>query len=209
MPIEKSEQINELAAALSKAQGSIKNAAKDSFNPHFKSKYADLSSVIDATKESLAANGLAVSQMPEALDGRVFITTMLLHSSGQWLSSTLMMIPDKTNCQGIGSAITYGRRYGMSAILGISQSDDDAESAVNHEPPPPKKIDLDETLYTATDVQKRAVMVWAAKWQIHDPGELGRISSRLVEGRALMYELEDAIPRIVKKLKDEAAAAAT
>jgi len=208
VPIEKSEQINELAAALSKAQGSIKNAAKDSFNPHFKSKYADLASVIDATKEALAANGLAVSQMPEAVDGRVFITTMLLHSSGQWLSSTLMLIPDKTNCQGIGSAITYGRRYGMSAILGISQDDDDAEGAINRDQAPAKPRG-DDTPYTATDAQKRAVMVWADKFHIRDPGELGRISARLIEGNAVMYELEEAIPAIVRKLKDEAAAAAT
>lgn len=120
-----------------------------------------------------------------------------------------MLIPDKTNCQGIGSAITYGRRYGMSAILGISQDDDDAESAVDHEPRPQRKSDVDQTLYTATDVQKRAVMVWAAKYQIHDPGELGKISARLLEGKAMMYELEDAIPAIIRKLKEEAAAAAT
>lgn len=127
-----SEQINELASALSKAQAKIIGALKDAANPFFKSKYADLSSVWDAVREPLTANGLAVIQTTSALsDGSaVIVTTMLAHSSGQWVRDSLVLQPTKRDPQGIGSAITYGRRYALAAITGCPQIDDDGEAAV-------------------------------------------------------------------------------
>ncbi len=89
-----SEQINELAAALAKAQGQIQAASRDRENPHFRSRYADLASVWDACRVALSANGLAVVQGPALADRGVSVTTRLLHSSGQWAESTLILPMD-------------------------------------------------------------------------------------------------------------------
>jgi hypothetical protein len=124
-----SEQINELAAALAKAQGTMTGALKDSSNPFFKSRYADLESVWTACRRALTENGLSVVQSASATDSGVAVTTMLLHSSGQWMRDTLPLNPKDLSPQGIGSAITYGRRYALAAMAGVYQTDDDAEAA--------------------------------------------------------------------------------
>jgi ERF superfamily len=125
-----SEQINELAAALSKAQAAIRPAAKESVNPHFKSKYADLAAIWAACREPLTANGLAVVQLPiEAAAGHVGLTTMLLHSSGQFIQSTAVVRLVKDDAQGMGSAITYLKRYGLAAMVGVVADDDDDGNA--------------------------------------------------------------------------------
>lgn len=125
-----SEQINELATALAKAQAKIEGAAKDKANPHFKSKYADLASIMDACKEHLTSNGLSVVQVAESETGEtVTIHTQLLHSSGQWIGGSLTMRPTKPDPQGIGSAITYARRYALAAIVGVCPEDDDGNAA--------------------------------------------------------------------------------
>lgn len=128
----KSEQINELAAALAKAQGQIEGAKKSSSNPFFKSKYADLAECWNTCREALTANGISVIQMPEEINenGRLNITTMLAHSSGQYIFSTLTMTVTKLDPQAIGSAITYGRRYALAAMVGLAQEDDDGEKAM-------------------------------------------------------------------------------
>jgi hypothetical protein len=126
----KSEQINELAAALCKAQGKIKHAVKDSANPFFKSKYADLTSVWDAIRDAFQSEGLAVAQCPKVLDnGANVLETVLMHRSGQWMSSTVPLNPVKNDPQGIGSAITYMRRYALQAMAGVCADDDDGEAA--------------------------------------------------------------------------------
>lgn len=124
-----SENINELAGALAKAQGAMGGALKDSANPFFKSKYADLESVWSACRKALSDNGLAVIQTESATDSGVAITTMLAHSSGQWIRDTLSLQPKDMSPQGMGSAITYGRRYALASIAGVYQTDDDAEAA--------------------------------------------------------------------------------
>ena len=124
-----SEQINELATALAKAQGEITGALKDSANPFFKSKYADLASCWDACRGPLSRNGLSVLQPAESDDGGVTVTTTLLHSSGQWVRSALRLQPKDWSPQGVGSAISYGRRYGLTAMIGIAQVDDDGNAA--------------------------------------------------------------------------------
>ncbi|WP_278937125.1 ERF family protein [Phascolarctobacterium faecium] len=128
----KSEQINELAAALAKAQGQLEGAKKSSSNPFFKSKYADLAECWNTCREALTANEISVIQMPEEINenGRLNITTMLAHSSGQYISSTLTMTVTKLDPQAIGSAITYGRRYALAAMVGLAQEDDDGEKAM-------------------------------------------------------------------------------
>ena len=124
-----SEQINDLAAALAKAQGAMSGALKDSSNPFFKSKYADLESVWSACRKQLADNALSVIQTTSAVENGVAVTTMLAHASGQWVRDTLMLYPKDVSPQGMGSAITYGRRYALAALVGVYQTDDDAEAA--------------------------------------------------------------------------------
>lgn len=124
-----SETIADLAAALAAAQGAMKNAVKDATNPHFRSKYADLASVRDACFPALAAHGLSVVQTVGAADGRVRITTLLLHASGQWISDDTVLTPKDDSPQALGSCVTYGRRYALAAIAGVAPEDDDGEAA--------------------------------------------------------------------------------
>ena len=125
-----SESIAALAKALSAAQGEIKGALKDSLNPHFKSKYADLGSVIEAAREPLAKNGLAVIQVMSVTGtGVVLLETVLAHESGEWIKSVYPIVPVQNTPQGYGSAITYARRYCYAAIVGLAQVDDDANEA--------------------------------------------------------------------------------
>lgn len=124
-----SEAINEIAAALSKAQAVIEAAVKGKTNPHFKNDYADLSSVWDACRKPLTDNGLSVAQTAATDEGRVGVTTLLMHSSGQWISDTLVMKPTKDDPQGVGSCITYARRYALAAMVGVAPADDDGNAA--------------------------------------------------------------------------------
>ena len=125
----KSVEINKLATALSKAQSEMKGAEKKSINPFFNSGYADLHTVIESSFPHLTKHGLSVIQGNESKPGEFFVTTMLLHESGQWIKSKLKMPIEKITAQSIGSTITYGRRYGLSAMVGISQYDDDGNIA--------------------------------------------------------------------------------
>lgn len=126
---EHSEQIDKLVPALIKAIGKMEAAYKDSTNPAFKSKYADLSSIMDACKPALEENGIAVLQPPTNDAEGVHIATILLHNSGQWIASKLTLMPKDGSPQATGSAITYGRRYGLSGILGMTADDDDGNAA--------------------------------------------------------------------------------
>ena len=126
----KSDDIKELALALSKTQSILKGALKDSNNPFFKSKYADLASVWEACREPLAANGLSVVQMPcNDTPDSVALETILMHTSGQWISSVFSMPVSKHDAQAVGSAITYARRYALAAVVGIAPEDDDGNLA--------------------------------------------------------------------------------
>jgi hypothetical protein len=126
----KSESIKEIATSLSGFQKEMEAVKKDSSNPFFKSKYADLSSIIAEIKAPMLKFGLSYSQFPT---GENELTTILMHRSGEWLQGTFKITPDKNNPQGIGSAITYGRRYALGAILGIAtEDDDDGEKATDH-----------------------------------------------------------------------------
>ena len=124
----KSPELDKLSAALAKAQSEMEGAKKESTNPFFKSSYADLHAVIKSAFPYLSKYGLSVSQGNEIVPGAVCVTTTLMHSSGQWLRSKVKLPLSKVDAQGVGAAITYGRRYGLSAIVGIAQYDDDANS---------------------------------------------------------------------------------
>jgi ERF superfamily protein len=127
-----SECIHELAAALSKAQGEMQAAIKDKVNPFYKSSYADLGSVWDAARPVLSKNGLCIMQTTEmTTTNQIIMVTTLAHTSGQWVKSYLPLNPNKPDSQGIGAAITYLRRYSLSALVGVvCDNDDDGETAV-------------------------------------------------------------------------------
>lgn len=122
--------IAEIAKALAKAQASIEGAKKDSQNPFFKSRYADLDSVWTACKKPLSDNELAVIQITEGTAESLALVTILTHSSGEWIKGVLPLCPVKYDPQGIGSAITYARRYALAAMVGVCQVDDDGEAAM-------------------------------------------------------------------------------
>jgi hypothetical protein len=152
--------LSNLAAALSAAQGEMEKARKDSTNPHFRSKYADLASCWDACREPLTRNGLSVIQMPlESEPGTVRLRTILMHKSGESIESVMSIPATKNDAQGYGSAITYARRYALCATVGISPEDDDAEGAINRKQPAqqaqvnPHTVEAINSIDTVADLQ--------------------------------------------------------
>lgn len=122
----RSESIKNLAAALSLFQGEVQNPKNTANNPYFNSKYAPLDAVINAIKPALSKHGLSYIQAPSTDGDKITITTMILHSSGEWIESEpLTLKAERVTAQGAGSAITYARRYALCAMLGISGEDDD------------------------------------------------------------------------------------
>ena len=135
--LNQSESIANLAKALSTVQGQLTHAKKDSANPFFKSKYADLESVWDACRIPLDDNNLAVVQFPGTysdLDKSMSLTTILMHSSGEWISHEMSVPVTKADAQGAGSALTYMRRYALAAVVGVVQADDDGNAASSPKP---------------------------------------------------------------------------
>ncbi len=148
--MQQSENINELATALCEAQAEMRGAVKDSRNPFFKSKYADLVSVMKAIKDSFQRHGLSFTQFPhiEHKKGYVFVkdqakevdmlhvgvTTTLMHTSGQYQQHSFALPLSKQDPQAAGAAITYAKRYALQGVAGIPSEDDDAESAMNRQP---------------------------------------------------------------------------
>lgn len=125
----KSENIGALAAALCEVQSQMKPAAKDAVNPHFKSKYADLGSLWETCRELLGTHGLSIVQLPGGGEGVISLTTVLMHTSGEWISSDAQTVPRAFDPQAVGSAITYLRRYSLAAMLGVVADEDDDGNA--------------------------------------------------------------------------------
>lgn len=181
--MEKSEQINELASALSKAQGVIIPASKDSDNPFFKSKYADLASVWEVARKPLADNGLAITQHPSADGNIVTVKTIILHSSGQYMASDLTMVAKDASPQAIGSCITYLRRYSLSSIVGIaSEVDDDANAAQ------PAKGQNAES--QPISMKERIIAEGKKKFKDPDAFKTWRVENNLVEDLSKATESE-------------------
>jgi hypothetical protein len=145
----KSESLKELGGAMCKAQASIKGALKDSSNPFFKSKYADLSSVVEAIRTPLSDNGLSYIQVSHDAKDAACIETVILHSSGEWFSCGPVSVPvSKADAQGFGSAMTYARRYSLSAAFGVAPEDDDGNEAAKSPPKIAQNIDQEVALAT-------------------------------------------------------------
>lgn len=130
-----SDNIGELAAALAKAQGEVGTVTKDSANPFYKNSYASLAAVWEATRPILSKHQLSVVQMPSHDEAGYYVETQLMHSSGQWIRSRTYMKPVKDDPQGIGSLISYARRYALQAVTMICPDDDDGEVAMGRTAP--------------------------------------------------------------------------
>jgi hypothetical protein len=141
--MEHSDKIDQLAAALVQLQSELEAAPKNADNPYFKSRYADLNAVWNTVRKPLAKWGLAVTQIGgQSGDGTLALTTMLIHTSGQYVAGTMTLPLTKLTPQEAGSAVTYARRYGLSAILGlVTEKDDDAEGAMKRNAKPPQASD--------------------------------------------------------------------
>ena len=127
-----SESIALLAGALAKAQLQIEPASKNATNPHFRSHYADLASIWDACRGPLNTNGLSIVQFPcDGEVGRTGLCTMLLHSSGEFISEVVTTRSQKDDPQGLGSALTYLRRYALAAVVGVTATEDDDGNAAS------------------------------------------------------------------------------
>lgn len=186
-----SENTADLFAALAAAQGELENAAKSSVNPHFKAKYADLATVLNTVRPVFAKHGLAVVQMPQQTDGEVSVTTMLTHSSGQHIASTVSTPIDKMTAQGVGTAITYMRRYALAAMTGVAQEDDDGNAASQRapqraEPEPITNAQIAEIGELADAAGKDVADILNA----YKVGNMGDLSAR--QGAAIVKRLKDA-----------------
>jgi len=130
MTMYQSDNLGELAKALAAAQGEMTAASKDATNPHFRTRYADLASIMDACRGPLAKHGLSVTQLPGRDEaGHVTLTTTLMHASGQYIGSTIGVRPAQENPQVVGSILTYLRRYTLASVVGVVSDDDDGEAA--------------------------------------------------------------------------------
>ena len=141
--MKKSETLTEFSKAFAKTQQEMKQPLKDANNPFFKSKYVPLENVVEAITESASKNGLSFTQFPSSdEDGNVTVGTLVMHSSGEWIEyDPIKMKPVKNDPQSIGSAITYAKRYALSAIFGItSDQDDDGNEATQTKKQQPKKV---------------------------------------------------------------------
>ena len=124
-PKRETAELDKLLSGLAKAQKAIKVAKKDSENPFFKSAYADLVSVVKASREALCDNGLSIIQRIDKEEGRLILFTRLGHASGQWMESMIPITPPNSNIQTLGSYLTYLRRYAYAALVGVVASDED------------------------------------------------------------------------------------
>lgn len=137
MILEKSEALDKIAPAIIKVQQAVSGVEKNGTNPHFKSRYSDLTAANAASRDPLTENGLSVTQWPGAYNGEdrtMGMTTLLLHASGQFLCGTLTIPLSKVDPQGYGACVTYARRYALMAALGLSPEDDDGNLASQKTP---------------------------------------------------------------------------
>ncbi len=186
-----------LFAAVSAAQSQFAGAKKDAVNPAFRSKYADLASVWDAVREHLTENKLAIIQIPTAEQNVVTVTTILTHASGEWISGELAMTSEKFTPQGIGSCITYARRYALSAFLGIAPEDDDGNEASQGKGNAPAAQKRQEKPAIVSPIAGTGEMAAAfaemksllgdklysftlKSWEIKDPSELDREKAKVL-----------------------------
>lgn len=204
--IQKSESIKELAIALSKAQSEIKPASKDVSNKFFGSKYADLSSVWESCREPLTKNGLSVTQHPTTEGNIVRVETILMHITGEFMSSVLAMTAKtaQPTAQEIGSLITYARRYSLSAIIGIASEEDDDGNAASGATPAKKPTDKpqpQQQQQSTQQVPSQEVQNAQTK-QLMDVLEKVAIEKFGDLDKFLLWRIDNSQPENLSQLKD-------
>lgn len=204
MAIEHSPTLGALAKALAVAQGKIEGAKKTAQNPHLKNKYATLADVWDACRAPLSASGLSIVQLtePHGREG-VVVVTMLMHESGEWIRSRLFMPAAKADAQGLGSALTYCRRYALAAMVGVCPDDDDGNAAsgkVAAEPvkaAPATKAESDLEEERLADMLKRAATTDDLAKAEGDAARVAKAGKLTDAARARLRELRaEAVARI-------------
>lgn len=196
-----------IASALAAAQSEMGKALKQSSNPHFKSKYADLASVVDACLPALNANGIAVVQpMTENEFGRA-VVTKFIHSSGETLECAVPLILGKNDMQGLGSAITYARRYGLMGLAGIAPEDDDGNAAAANAPSTKRQLSWAETIIAelpegATEHEKARAITDALKSQWGRKKTSGELSNEWDRRANLVKSLEQRFPDMHGEIVD-------
>jgi hypothetical protein len=177
-----------ISQALVKAQAAMSHAAKDAKNPHFKSAYSSLASVIDAVRPALSANGLAFIQKLHTADGGIAVETVLIHESGEEISCGVLFVPaTKQDAQGFGSAISYGKRYSLQAALGIASEDDDGQSASKPRPAPVQPVKITIDMEAAVDEMNANTTMEGlkecfAKWYKAAPDEQKEVLKTMYDG---------------------------
>jgi hypothetical protein len=187
-----------LAAAMAKAFAAIEGATKSANNPHFKSKYADLTSVIEAIKPALVANGLFFTQSPRPNEKGVEIETTLHHAGGDTFSLGSLFVPaDRNNAQAFGSALTYARRYALVTAFGVPVEDDDGNAAAQAPAAPKAK----EPAISDDDFAKITMLAKATQSEVANICKAAKVAS-----------LNDLTPaqaaKVIGKLEDKLAAMA-
>lgn len=215
-----SETVGKIAAALAKAQKAIKGAAKDARNPHFNSRYADLATVVDACRDALADNEIAVFQSPKTDAQLVSLTTLLLHSSGEWIESDPLTVQVRdAGPQAVGSGLTYCRRYQLAAVVGVAPEDDDAEAAEGRNVPTAKPSASHPTTRTAASGSERETVsapktggesgshtageVGPCLVTKIGPGRSGAIAEITLEGHAPILAFAATVKAVAEKARAE------
>ena len=192
-------ELNDLAAALCKAQAEIEGASKDSTNPHYNSKYADLASIWDACRKPLTDNGLSVVQLPSYNHDTqcVFVKCVLLHTSGQHMTSKLSAPVQKQNAQGVGSVITYLRRYTLAAMVGVAPDEDDAEASVDHSKPAERRPSYVNT--------KGEVVLPGAKekWGGHGGQPIAEIKTEILSKAYNWFKKNNGDAALIEAMEEE------
>lgn len=180
-----SETITKITEAMLAAQEKIGHATRNAKGTH-NHEYADVEAVLDAIKPPLLENGILLVQGPERIDGELVMVTKLIHASGEFIETHFPMIVDKNHMQGMGSASTYSRRYGLTAALGIGDKDDDGQEATKNPPKkaPPKKAQSNPLAEPSSPGEyiARVGQFKGKKIKDCDPKELERVVLALIDG---------------------------
>jgi hypothetical protein len=193
----KSESIGAIAKALSEAQVEMKKALMSADNPAFRSKYADLPSCLEAVLPALTKHGISLTQLPfDRENGAVGLETILMHTSGEWISCGSSMMPTKPGPHAVGSCLTYLRRYQLAAITGLSQADDDGNSAQAGV----KEVDTAQVEKILEAAAKQGMTALKAAWESTDK----EARASIVNGKAAFWERTKNAAADVDAAKDAA-----
>ena len=192
-----------IAEALNKAQAEMSGAVKNKKNPHWKSSYADLASVFDAIRDAFAENGLSITQTMDILEnGRTVLQTRLMHSSGEFIDSR-MMLPDIPNPQHLGSALSYYRRYSLMAISGVPQKDDDGEKITKEVQEKEKKKEAKEVPKTIGEVSGGLLKEAISEFPEYRDEVLSFLSTRNIDFHDLSHKNANRIWDQINILREE------